>query len=138
MAAMLPGLNATECAEWSDFDAVTAAFAEYADPPMQFSVRPISLSSGVLVIDVEEFRDIPHFCKKDYPNGLRRGALYVRPRGKPESVEVSGPTELREIVELATGKQVREWVRIGRAAGLDLGGSETADLAEGQYAAEAG
>jgi hypothetical protein len=139
MAAMVPGLNATECAEWANFDAVTAAFAEYADPPMQFSVWPMSLSSGVqvVVIDVEEFRDIPHFCKREYTGVLRRGALYVRPRGKPESVEVSGPTELREVVELATGKQVREWVRIGRAAGIELGGSAAADPAAGQYAAEA-
>jgi hypothetical protein len=77
MAAMQPGLDATQFAEWSNFDAVTAAFTEYADPPLQLSVWPMSLSSGVevVVIDVKEFRDIPHFCRKDYPGVLRRGVF---------------------------------------------------------------
>jgi hypothetical protein len=138
MAAMQPGLDATQFAERSNSDAVAAAFAEYADPPLELSIWPRSLSSGaqVVVIDVEEFRDIPHFCKKDYPGVLRRGALYVRPRGKPESVEVSAPTELREVVELATEKQVRRFVRIARAAGIELGASAPTDLAASQYADE--
>jgi hypothetical protein len=98
----------------------------------------MSLSSGVqvVVIDVEEFRDIPHFCRKDYPGLLRRGALYVRPRGKPETVEVSGPTELREVVELATEKQVRRFLRTARAGGIEIGASAPADLAASQYADE--
>ena len=64
MAAMQPGLDATQFAEWPSFDAVTGAFREYADPPLQFSVWPMSLSSGVqvVVIDVEDFSRIPHFC----------------------------------------------------------------------------
>jgi hypothetical protein len=84
MAAMQPGLDATQFAEWSSFDAVTGAFTEYADPPLQLAVWPMSLSSGVqvVVIDVEEFRDIPHFCRRDYPGLLRRGALYVAPSWK--------------------------------------------------------
>ena len=138
MAAMQPGLDATQFAEWSSFDAVTGAFTEYVDPPLQLAVWPMSLSSGVqvVVIDVEEFRDIPHFCRKDYPGLLRRGALYVRPRGKPETVEVSGPTELREVVELATEKQVRRFLRTARAGGIEIGASAPADLAASQYADE--
>src|SRR5687768_14675327 len=87
MVAMLPGLDATQASEWANFDDVSDALARYADPPMAFRVRRLTLASGaeVVVIEVSEFEDVPHVCKRDYPEILQNGMTYIRPRGKPES-----------------------------------------------------
>ena len=46
---------------------------------------------------------------------------YVRPRGKPESVPVPNSAEMRALLDLATAKGVREFIRVARDAGLPLG-----------------
>ncbi len=85
MVDMLPGLGAAQLAEWSDFDNVNDALARYADPPIAFRLYPLQLINGVAVVAIEvaEFEDVPHVCKRDYPSVLQKGMTYVRPRGKP-------------------------------------------------------
>ncbi|MCZ7590550.1 MAG: hypothetical protein M5U27_17180 [Gaiella sp.] len=121
-AAMLPGLGATDLASWLAYDDVARKMAEYADPPLRFDVAGITLPSGttVALIRVFEFTDIPHLCAKDYPDVLRRGALYVRPRKVPETSEVASSVEMREIVDLATEKALRAYVETAERAGLSL------------------
>ncbi|MEK7397233.1 MAG: hypothetical protein AAB116_09905, partial [Candidatus Poribacteria bacterium] len=49
------------------------------------------------------------------------GAMYVRPRGKIETSEVRTQIEMREIVEMATDKNLRSFIeRMGRAGILEL------------------
>ncbi len=43
---------------------------------------------------------------------------YVRPRGKPESVPVPSHADMRDLLDLATTKGVREFVRRAGAAGI--------------------
>lgn len=123
MAAMQPGLGPPLLAEWSDFDNVSDMLRRYIDPPVAFSLHSLKLSNGadVVVIKVEEFETVPHVCKRTYPGELQDGMTYVRPRGKPESVPVPTSSEMRELLDLAITKGVREFIRRAGAAGVQLG-----------------
>lgn len=123
VAAMQPGLGPPLLAEWSDFDNVSDMLRRYIDPPVEFSLHSLKLSTGVdvVVIKVEEFETVPHVCKRTYPGELQNGMTYVRPRGKPESVPVPTSSEMRELLDLAITKGVREFIRRAGAAGVQLG-----------------
>jgi hypothetical protein len=123
MTNMLPGLDAAQAAEWADFDNVTAALARYADPAVAFTLESYMLTgcgAKVVVLDVAEFDIVPHVCKKSFPGELQDGMTYVRPRGKPESVMVPNSAEMRALLDLATAKGVREFVRVAEGAGVSL------------------
>jgi hypothetical protein len=122
VAAMLPGLDAVQVAEWSDFDRVSASLAKYSDPPVSFELHVFTLSSGadVVVLEVEEFEHDIHVCKKSYQGILQDGHTYVRPRGEPRSVTVPSSADMRELHNLAIDKGVREFVRRAGAAGFPL------------------
>lgn len=124
MPQMLPGLDADQFTAWSDFDDVTDKMARYSDPPVSFKVHPLDLTSGaqVVVLDVTEFDHVPHVCKRDSQRDLQKGMTYVRPRGKPESVPVPSSSEMRELLDLATTKGVRDFISRAVAAGISLGG----------------
>lgn len=77
-------------------------------------------SANVVVLDVAEFDIVPHVCKRSFPGELQAGMTYVRPRGKPESVMVPNSAEMRALLDLATAKGVREFVRVAEGAGLAL------------------
>lgn len=124
MADMLPGLSQTRLLEWSNFDDVSDALARRSDPPVAFELSPMTLSSGVavVVIEVAEFETVPHVCTRDFQDVLRNGMTYVRPRGKPESVPVPSHGDMRELLDLAITKGVREFVRRAGSAGVALPG----------------
>lgn len=132
IAAMLPGLDAAQLAEWSDFDKVSDALRRYIDPPVEFRVHPLQLSNGVDVVTlkVEEFDVVPHVCKRTFPDVLQDGMTYVRPRGKPQSVPVPTSSEMRELLDLAITKGVREFIRRAGAAGIQLGEARSVEDAE--------
>ncbi len=139
--AMQPGLNAAELSSWLAFDDVARRLDNYADPPLRFECASAKLSSGatVAVIQVFEFSDLPHICAKDYPDVLRAGALYVRPRKVPETSEVGGSVEMREVLDLAAEKALRAYVRSAERAGVTLSASDEArslELSDQQYEAQ--
>lgn len=138
-AAMAPGLSDPELESWTAYDDVSRKLAEYATPPLSFEVAVRELTSGsrVVVIEVEEFADIPHLCAKDYPKVLRNGALYVRPRKVPETSEVAGVVEMREVLDIAAEKALRAYIGIAHRAGIDLRGGtpSDADLYEAEQTA---
>lgn len=139
VAAMLPGLNDAELADWSDFDLVTAALGKYSDPPVSFELHKFELSTGarVVVLEVAEFELDIHVCKRDFEGVLQGGQTYVRPRGKPESVPVPSSSEARELHNLAVDKGVRQFVRRAGAAGISLWDvADPADLGASAYANE--
>ena len=72
------------------------------------------------VLEVAEFAEAPHFCAKDYDTTLQRGALYVRSRTVPETTAVASPEEMRELIDLATEKRLRAYVRTAERAGVRL------------------
>ena len=139
---MTPGLDPAQTAGWSDYDNVSAALARYSDPPLTFRLHPLTLSSGaqVVILEVLEFEHVPHVCKLDYPGALQAGTTYVRSLRQPESVTVPSSTEMRELLDLATNKALRDFVARARAAGLSLSGAPAAteqELDESAFAAEA-
>jgi hypothetical protein len=83
----------------------------------------MTLSSGadVVVLDIIEFEHVPHICKRDYLGILHAGATYVRARRQPESVPVPSSAEMRELLDLATNKALRDFVSRASAAGITLG-----------------
>ncbi len=122
LAAMLPGLNSNDLDAWLDFDDISAKLAVYADPPIQFEVRPHNLSSGaaIVVIEVAEFHTIPILCAKGFDPGLRKGACYVRTRRIPETTEIASSVEMRELLDLAVEKGVRTFIRTAERAGVEM------------------
>lgn len=122
LAAMLPGLSEDDLATWNEFDDLSRRMAEYADPPLNFRVEPVVLESGatVAVIEVAEFSQTPHLCARDWDTVLRRGALYVRTQRMPETAEIGSSAEMRELLDLASGKAMRAYIETAGRAGVHL------------------
>jgi predicted HTH transcriptional regulator len=128
LRSMGPGLSIEQAATWESFDALSATFAEYADPPLQFHSELLVLPGGaqVCVLEISEFYDVPHLCKKGFDANkgqaplLRRGALYVRTRRVPETSEIATAEEIRELLDLATEKRLAAYVRTADRAGVSL------------------
>jgi hypothetical protein len=120
MVEMQPGLSSQQLEEWSDFDEVNVALSRFADPPLTLHVNPLRLDSGanVVIIEVDEFDDVPHVCKRDFQEKLRDGMTYYRPRGKPESVPVPSASAMHELLDLAIAKGVRKFIERAGSAGL--------------------
>lgn len=83
IASLLPGLTDEQLASWIAHDDLARKLANYADPPLQFNVAPVELSTGakVAVIEVFEFSDVPHFCARDYGGCWKRGRFTRGPVG---------------------------------------------------------
>lgn len=127
--AMLPGLSAEDLASWLSYDDVSRKLAEYADPPLHFDIAARALSTGadVALLQVHEFADIPVLCAKDFPEVLRKGACYVRPRRVPETAEIPSAVEMRDLLQLATEKALRAFVETAARSGIELVTPEQAD-----------
>lgn len=119
---MKPGLTDEQTAGWMSFDDVARKLREYSDPPLVFDLAELELSTGacVVLMEVSEFTDVPHLCARQYDDALRKGALYVRSRGAAETVEVSDPVEMREVIDLAMEKALRRFVESANRAGIGL------------------
>lgn len=116
------GLTAEDLSTWA-YDDVANSLAEYVDPSVSFDLEVVEYEDKqFVVLTVHEFEDIPVLCKKDYPDVLRAGACYVRPRRKPETVEIPSQADMRDLLDLAVEKGVRTFVARARAAGLSLSG----------------
>lgn len=86
----------------------------YASPSITFDVvkhTHYKESEGknfdFLAIQVHPFEEKPIVCKRDYADGLRKGAFYIRPLGKAESREVQDANEMHDLLELATERRSR-------------------------------
>ena len=116
------GLTDDDLATWN-YDDVADRLAAYADPSVSFK-REVSEYNGnrYLVLDVEEFADIPVLCKRDYERDsqriLRNGACYVRSHRKPETSEIPTQTDMRELLDLASDKAVIRRLTEYRRMGL--------------------
>lgn len=116
----LVGLSQAELATWK-YDDLADSIAQYSDPNVNFELEEKDFQNKkFVIITVHEFDDIPVLCKKDYPGILRSGACYVRTRRKPETAEIPTQAEMRDLLELATIKSLREFVSLGYSAGLRI------------------
>jgi predicted HTH transcriptional regulator len=121
----LKGVASADLVTWNQND-LSAALNGFADPFVSVEAQIIEHAGlSFVVINVSEFEQLPVICRKgtQAPAGqknptLRAGALYVRSRRKPESIEVPGQTEMRELVRYATDKELRDFMRRAALAGL--------------------
>ncbi|MDO8383363.1 MAG: ATP-binding protein [Microbacterium sp.] len=118
------GLDETQMAEWSNYDVVLAKVNAFADPPLGLAIGSRELPGGqqVIVIEVAEFAEIPILSAKEYSGKIVRGQLYTRSMAKPESSASNTQNELREVLALATEKQLQNFIRTARNAGLSTSG----------------
>jgi predicted HTH transcriptional regulator len=116
------GLTDEQLATWN-YDDAADGLRQAADPSIEFDMEVVVLDDRrFLVLHIHEFEMIPIICQREYqhqhadvPQVLRRGATYVRSRGKPETSEIPGQTEMRELLDLAIDKGLRAYLaRSGR------------------------
>lgn len=117
-----PGLNTAQAEGWMQYDNIATWFGKFADPALRFelAVRRTSHKHDVLVIDVDEFEEMPVLCKNDFLPVLKRGALYTRSHTKPETSDTHQHAELRELLDLAVEKGLRRFVERSHQAGVFL------------------
>lgn len=103
-------------------DDVARFVNEYADPYAHFTLTKEECDDNrsYVWIQVQEFEETPVICRKSYANILGVGKLYVRTRRVPESSEVPSSAEMREILDMATEKRIRAFVRQANRAGITL------------------
>jgi len=126
----LLGVDDGDLATWN-FDDLAATLAPIADPAIRFRVStPMHGGRYFVCIEVDAFDDVPVICQRRHPPSARRGeplvlregAIYVRSRGKPESVEIPSQTEMRELLELATERRMAALLGSVDRAGLTVAG----------------
>jgi hypothetical protein len=114
------GLSQADLATWPPDD-VLDSLAEYADPSVDVVCRTVVFEDkAFVVLQVREFEDLPVACKRDYGTVLQRGAFYVRSRRKPGSVVVGNQTDMRDLIELATEKRLRQYLELTSGAGASV------------------
>lgn len=123
------GMSEDHRATWSNADAFADKLATYTDPPLAFEIGLHDDGDGCafVVIEVEQFVDVPVICKRNYQGVLQEGLCYVRSRRKPESVPVPGQAEMRELLDLAAEKALRRILGIVERAEGRIEGSRSAD-----------
>ncbi len=122
------GMDPAHLASWNEND-VRDGLAEYADPFVSVDVQILEVAGKLFVVlNVDEFEEVPVICRRDFDGITKRGRLYVRPRGKARSVEIPSQTEMREVIELATLKAVRKFLGVAQRAGLIPAAAADADL----------
>jgi predicted HTH transcriptional regulator len=104
-----------------DSDEIKAFLYERTDPPAKFDVYKKEIEGKKHVfIKVKEFESEPIICKKDCGDILHRGVIYVRSKGKPESIAVPTHIEMKEMIDLAIDKGVIKFLERTRRVGIVL------------------
>jgi predicted HTH transcriptional regulator len=104
------GLSAEELATWT-YDDLASNVSTYADPYVDFGLGIVEMDGKSFVaVEVSQFDELPVVCKNNYNSILRNGALYVRRRGKNETIEVPSHVEMREVVRRAAEAVARDMV----------------------------
>ena len=111
-AALQPtGLSTDELSTWSSYDDLATSVSTYADPYVDFDIATVEMDGKSFVaIEVTQFKELPVICKRDEKMVLRNGALYVRRRGKNETIEVPSHVEMREVLRHAAEFVARDMV----------------------------
>lgn len=132
------GLSDAEVGEWLAYETVVAKVNAYADPPLQLALARRQLPNGrpVVVVEVSEFSEIPILSAKEFSGKIVRGQLYTRSLARPESSAQNTQNELREVLALATEKQLQTFLRTARHAGLPVeAAASSASLFEAERSA---
>lgn len=116
------GLTEDQLDTWT-FDSLADSLQSYAAPFVDFDLSRVEHGNATcIVITVREFATVPVLCAKSYGDAkketLTKGALYVRTRRKPESMPIGTEADMRELIELATEKRLRETLSLLSRSGV--------------------
>jgi predicted HTH transcriptional regulator len=116
----LTGMEPEHLCTWTH-DNLADTARNFADPFVEFEFETVPVGERVcMVIKIQEFQEIPVICKQRSGDTLRSGAIYTRTYGKRESAEVRSQTEVREILNMATEKNIRKFIGTAMKVGLPL------------------
>lgn len=105
-----------------DTDEIKAYVYNRTDPPIDFNIHKKEYDGKkFILIEVKEFEKLPIICKKGFGNIIYAGKLYVRSKGKPESIAVPSSAEMEEVMEIAIDKGVEEYIQRASRVGLLVG-----------------
>lgn len=131
------GLSDSDALIWN-YDELSDKLSDYADPSISFDLElKTYLGKKFVIISVSEFSDLPIICKKDYPDILRKGACYVRPRRKPETAEIPSQEDMRDLLDLATEKRLRTFILQANTVGLLPNTNSSSESDEDKFAFQA-
>jgi predicted HTH transcriptional regulator len=113
------GLNYDELSTWK-FSDVADSIHPYVDPGIVFDLDVFTYKEKQFIeILVHEFVDTPIICIRPFQDVLINGQCYVRTRRKPETIPPPSHAEMRDLLELASDKEVKKYLmrmdRIGFA-----------------------
>ena len=112
------GLDADDLDTWQE-DPTADSLGEYADPYISYDLEQHTVDGRkYILLDVHPFDEFAVLCRKDYDDVLRKGACYVRSFRKSETTEIPTSAEMRELIELATDKALRRYLRRSISAGV--------------------
>jgi len=114
-----------------DQDNVKAYVYSHVEPPINLAVHKKDKDGKLFVgIKVQGFGSVPTICTKNEGTVLKKGMIYVRSKGKPETVPIQNYSEMKEIIDIAIENGIREHIQKTQRAGLKL---ELATEEESQY-----
>jgi predicted HTH transcriptional regulator len=121
------GMEVSILTGWT-LDNLADKAAPLVDPSVHFDLEQREYKDRKFVlITVREFDETPVFCRVTRNNAdntdvvLREGALYVRSRRKPETIEIRTAQEMRDLLDLALRKRIRHFLDLSQSAGLATG-----------------
>jgi predicted HTH transcriptional regulator len=108
--------------ETYDYDDILDKLNSFISPPVEPEIALFEYRNGktFLVFQINEFEDTPFVCKKDCPQDsrLQKGALYVRPPGKPCTKKIEDASQMHDLLDLAGEKRARKILEIAKRIGL--------------------
>ena len=94
-----------------DPDDVLDAVNRHASPPVNLELVLVQhREANLLVIAVQEFRELPVVCQRA-GDGLDAGSVYIRPDKKPETRRIQNAEEMRNLLVLAIEKGIQRFHR---------------------------
>ncbi len=105
----LTGITGEDLATYDPDDMIDFV-NKYSSPVVNFDVVRHEVDKvQFLIISIHEFESEPVICKRAYNQDLRRGTIYIRPIGKPETRAIQNAEELRELLDIAVEKKMRRF-----------------------------
>lgn len=109
-----------------NYDHIVVEVNKFADPPIAFHMYPIEKDKKhYILMRIPEFDELPIICKRSGEQGLKEGAVFLRSKTKPESALIRSQSEMRELMDLAINKGIRQFYMRVRDSGLRLADDDT-------------
>jgi hypothetical protein len=103
-----------------DVDVVIDVINAYCSPYVDLDLVLVEYSNGqrFLTLQARPFHDTPLVCKKNGPNGLVEGDIYIRPPGMARTTKITNAGQMHDLLELAAEKRARRILEVSQRVGL--------------------